>query len=167
MKAKCIIFLIAVVSLNTNCGDNKAATNEKQITSNTSAEKKEDKDNTPATSGDGVIGIWKLQKEVFDDNGNGIPDEEELKKAYSNNYMLQLNGDGSCRIQQMFTGRYEKKTENGRDMLYVYRKKVEGEEDKDPLPDIYQITSLKIDELALQIMEAGEPSSFWFFKRLK
>jgi len=52
-------------------------------------------------------------------------------------------------------------------MLYVYRKKVEKEEDKDPPPDIFQITSLKKDELVLQIIEAGEPSSFWFFKRIK
>jgi hypothetical protein len=66
----------------------------------------------------------------------------------------------------MFTGRYEKKTENGRDMLYVYRKKVEGEEDKDPPPDIFQITSVRKDELVLQIIMSGKPSSFWLFKRI-
>jgi hypothetical protein len=67
----------------------------------------------------------------------------------------------------MFTGRYEKKTENGRPMLYVYRKSVEKEEDKDPPPDIFQVTSLKKDELVLQIITLGEPSSFWFFNRIK
>jgi len=116
--------------------------------------------------GEGIVGTWKLRLEVFDDNGNRIPDEAEMKKGYSNNYQLQLNADGTCRIQQMFTGRYERKTENGRDMLKVYRKRVEGEEDKDPPPDIFQVTSLKKDELVLQIIEAGEPSSFWFFKRV-
>jgi hypothetical protein len=51
-------------------------------------------------------------------------------------------------------------------MLYVYRKKVEGEEDKDPPPDIFQITSVRKDELVLQIIMSGKPSSFWLFKRI-
>lgn len=168
MKTRSMIYLLVAMTLFTNCGDNKAATNEKQIANSPSTEKKDEKDNGAANSpGTGLTGTWKLQKEVFDDNGNRVPDEAELKKAYGNNYMLQLNADGTCRIQQMFNGRYEKKIEHGRDMLYVYRKKVEGEEDKDPIPDVYQITSQKNDELVLQIIEAGEPSSFWFFKRIK
>ena len=166
MKTQSITFLVAISSLLINCGNNKAATNDTQLTNSSSTEKKEEPGNVAAPSGDVLVGTWKLQKEVFDDNSNRIPDQEELKKAYSNNYMLQFNADGSCRIQQMFTGRYEKKVEKGRDMLYVYRKKIEGEEDTDPIPDVYQVTSMKKDELVLQIVDAGTPGSFWFFKRI-
>jgi hypothetical protein len=166
MKIRSMILLVATSFLLISCGNNKAATNETQSADNSSTEKKEEPVSVAAASGEGIVGTWKLRLEVFDDNGNRIPDEAEMKKGYSNNYNFQFNADGTCRIQQMFTGRYEKKTENGRDMLYVYRKKVEGEEDKDPLPDIFQITSVKKDELVLQIIMAGEPSSFWFFKRI-
>src|SRR5687768_8346059 len=164
MKARSMTFLAGIIFLLTNCGNNKAATDETPLANNTTTENKE---SASAAPGNGLVGTWKLRLEVFDDNGNRIPDEEEMKKGYGNNYQLQLNADGTCRIQQVFTGRYEKKIENGRDMLYVYRKKIEGEEDKDPIPDIYQITSLKKDELVLQIIDAGGPSSFWFFKRIK
>src|SRR5688572_19267384 len=169
MRSTLTFFLITTMFLLTNCGDDKQAPTNESSANNSP---KQNKSETPFSStssitGDGIVGNWKLRLEVFDDNGNRIPDEAEMKKAYSNNYQLQLNADGTCRIQQMFTGRYEKKIENGRDMLYVYRKKIEGEEDKDPIPDIYQITSLKKDELVLQIIDAGGPSSFWFFKRIK
>lgn len=158
-------FIIAAFLL-ANCGEKKDATTKEEIASNATV-KSEDPTPVSASGSNSLVGTWKLRLEVFDDNSNRVPDEEELKKGYANNYMLQLNADGSCRIQQVFTGRYEKKVEDGRDMLYVYRKKVEGEEDKDPIPDIFQITSLKKDELVLQIIDAAGPSSFWFFKRIK
>lgn len=43
-------------------------------------------------------------------------------------------------------------------MLYVYRKKAEDEEVKDP-PDIFQIISVKQDALVLQIIESAKSSS--------
>jgi len=161
-----IILGAAFVTLS-NCGNNKAATTEQPAINNTSSENKEAKPISSTSLADDLVGTWKLRLEVFDDNSNRVPDEEEMKKGYGNNYLFQFNADGTCRIQQIFTGRYEKKTENGRPMLYVYRKRVEKEEDKDPPPDIYQITSFKKDELVLQNILAGEPSSFWFFKRIK
>jgi len=161
-----MIILVAAIVALTNCGNNKAAITEQSIANNTATEIKETQPTSPTQSGDDMVGTWKLRLEVFDDNSNRVPDEAEMKKGYGNNYMFQFNADGTCRIQQMFTGRYEKKTENGRPMLYVYRKRIEKEEDKDPPPDIFQITSLKKDELVLQIITLGEPSSFWFFKRI-
>lgn len=166
MKPGSVILLVVALSSFTNCGENKTTATEQPTINNTTIENKKVQTNPSTSSGNGITGTWKLRLEVFDDNGNRVPDEEEMKKGYGNNYMLQLNADGTCRIQQMFTGRYEKVNENGRDMLKVYRKRVEGEEDKDPLPDIYQLTSVKKDELVLQIVEAGEPSSFWFFQRI-
>ena len=161
-----MIILVAAIVALTNCGNNKAAITEQSIANNTATEIKETQPTSPTQSGDDMVGTWKLRLEVFDDNSNRVPDEAEMKKGYGNNYMFQFNADGTCRIQQMFTGRYEKKTENGRPMLYVYRKRIEKEEDKDPPPDIFQVTSLKKDELVLQIITLGEPSSFWFFKRI-
>jgi len=163
---KSLLSFIVAGFLLTNCGEKKDASTRKEIANN-SAVKSQEPAHASAVAANGLVGTWKLNLEVFDDNGNRVPDEAEMKKGYANNYMLQLNADGTCRIQQVFTGRYEKKIEDGRDMLYVYRKKVEGEEDKDPIPDIYQVTSLKKDELVLQIIDAGGPSSFWFFKRIK
>ena len=163
---KSLFSLIVAVFLLTNCGEKKDASTNKEIANNSEV-KSQEPAHASAVAGNDLVGTWKLRLEVFDDNSNRIPDEEEMKKGYSNNYMLQLNADGTCRIQQVFTGRYEKKIEDGRDMLYVYRKKIEGEEDKDPIPDIYQITSQKKDELVLQIIDAAGPSSFWFFKRIK
>lgn len=149
------------------CGENKAVNeNLPADTSSNQTAAVSDPGESPVTDND-IVGTWKLRLEVFDDNGNRIPDEEEMKKGYGNNYMLQLNADGTCRIQQVYTGRYETITEDGRKMLKVYRKRIEGEEDKDPIPDIYQIISVKKDELVLQINDAGGPGSFWFFKRIK
>lgn len=119
----------------------------------------------PSSGGTGLIGTWKMDTEIFDDNGNRIIDEEERKKAYGNRYQLQLNDDGTCKIQGMFTGRWETKNENGYPMLYIYRKKVEGEETVDPPPDVYGIVQMDATDLILQVMLAGEPSSFWLFKR--
>jgi hypothetical protein len=163
---KSIIILVAAIVALSNCGNNKAASTEQPIANITATENKEVQATSSTPSGDDMVGTWKLRLEVYDDNGNRIPDEEEMKKGYSNNYMFQFNADGTCRIQQIFTGRYEKKTEKGRPMLYVYRKRVEKEEEKDPPPDIFQITSIKKDELVLQVITMGDPSSFWFFKRI-
>lgn len=121
----------------------------------------------PPAPDEDIVGIWKLNLDCFDHNGNRVLDDDELKKGIPNNYILQLNADGTCKLQQVFSGRYEIKTENGRKMLRVYRKKVEGEEDKDPLPDVYEIKSVKKDELILLVIDAMGPTSFWIFKRVK
>ena len=98
-------------------GNNKAATTETQLATKTPSEKKISHSDDVNISADGILGNWKLRLEVFDDNGNRVPDEAELKKGYAKNYSLQLNADGTCRMQQMFTGRYQQVTEKGREML--------------------------------------------------
>lgn len=163
MKHTFLIFLIASISIFPNCGENKSTTNEQAKESNSTTENKKAETTSTATSGDGIVGTWKLHLEVYDDNGNRIPDEAEMQKGTYNSYRFQFNADGSCRIQTMLTGRYERKTENGLDKLYVYRKKIEGEEENDPPPDVYLITSLNKDELVLRFFKA---EIFWFFKRI-
>lgn len=113
--------------------------------------------------GDGIVGTWKLKLETSDDNGNKALDEEERKKGFKNNYVFQFKADGSCKIQQIYNGRYEVKTEGGKQMLYVHRARVVGEEEKDPVPDIYRIIILNKTELVL--LEQIGNLTFWIFER--
>lgn len=109
------------------------------------------------------MGYWKLTLEAYDENENKILDEAERKKGIKNKYTFRFNADGSCRIQETFSGRYEIKTERGNKMLYVYRNRVVGEEDKDPVPDVYRITSMNKNELVL--LENIGDLTFWVFER--
>ena len=115
------------------------------------------------SSGDGITGFWKLTLEAYDDNGNKILDEAERKKGIKNNYTYRFKADGTCRIQEFYNGRYEIKTEGGKKVLYVYRARVVGEEDKDPVPDVYLITSMTKDEMVL--LEKIGDLTFWVFGR--
>jgi hypothetical protein len=120
------------------------------------------KENTVAQ--DGIVGTWMMHLDAFDHNQNEELDADERAKAVANRYRMQLNADGTCRLMDLFTGRYETKTENGKKILRVFRKKVEGEEDKDPPPDVYMIKSLTKGELILYI---NLSTNFWIFKREK
>ena len=64
---------------------------------------------------------------------------------------------------ETFKGRYEIKTENGNKMLYVFRNRVVGEEDKDPVPDVYRIISESKNELVL--LENEGNLTFWVFEK--
>jgi hypothetical protein len=145
------------------CGNNKAA----QET--TVAETKQQPEVAAATtrdqpSGDDIVGNWKLTLEAYDDNSNKILDEAERKKGIKNNYSFRFNADGSCQIQQIFKGRYEVKTEGDKKILYVYRNRVVGEEEKDPPPDVYRIISMNKNELVLLEQEGN--LTFWVFERI-
>ena len=105
--------------------------------------------------------------DAFDKNDNEVLDEDERKTAITNNYVLQLNANGTCRIQGFYNGTYKVKEEGGKKILEVQRKKIEGEETEDPIPDIYHIKSLTKDEMILLTTEAGFTVTFWIFKRLK
>jgi hypothetical protein len=57
------------------------------------------------------------------------------------------------------------KTKGGNKILFVYRNRVRGEEEKDPPPDVYRIVSLSKNELVL--LEEMEGLTFWVFERGK
>jgi hypothetical protein len=156
-----LIFFIAFALLIA-CSNNKA-TEEKTISN--SGEKNEVALATETTqpSGEGIVGYWKLTLEAYDDNGNKALDEEERKKGIKNKYTYRFNADGSCQIQDFYKGRYEEKTENGNKMLYVYRNRIVGEEDKDPVPDAYRITSMNKNQIVL--LEQQGNLTFWVFER--
>lgn len=116
------------------------------------------------TPGEGIVGSWKLKLETSDDNENQVLDEAERKKGFKNNYSFVFKADGSCKIQQVYSGRYEVKNLNGKQLLYVYRARVVGEEDKDPAPDIYRVISLTKTEMVLLEQEGN--LTFWIFERV-
>jgi hypothetical protein len=64
----------------------------------------------------------------------------------------------------VYKGRYEVKTEGDKKMLYVYRNRIVGAEEKDPPPDIYRITSMSKNELVL--LEDIGNRAFWIFERV-
>lgn len=118
---------------------------------------------TNQPSGEGIEGLWKLTWEAYDDNKNKILDEAERKKGFKNNYIFRFNADGSCKIQEFYKGHYEVKKEDDKKMLYVYRNRIEGYEEKDPPPDIYRIISMNKTELVL--LEDLGNLTFWVFER--
>lgn len=144
------------------CSSNKASDKKTASKSEAPSEAALNTETNPS-SGDGIVGYWKLTLEAYDDNGNRVLDEEEKKKGIKNNYTYRFNADGSCKIQETFKGRYEEKTENGNKMLNVYRNRVVGEEDKDPVPDVYRIISMSKDQLVL--LEREGNLTFWVFER--
>jgi hypothetical protein len=149
-------FLIIACGSNNSTQETKAANATEQQPASAPSE-------STQPSGDGITGFWKLKLEAYDDNGNKTLDEEERKKGFKNNYTYRFNTDGSCQIQGSFKGRYEEKTESGIKMLYVYRNRVVGEEDKDPVPDVYRIISMSKNELVL--LEREGNLTFWVFER--
>lgn len=114
-------------------------------------------------SGEGIAGSWKLSIEAYDENSNKVLDEAERKKGIKNKYSFRFNADGTCKIQEVYSGRYEVKTEGGNKILYVYRNAIKGEEEEAPVPDVYLITSMGKKELVL-LDKAGD-LTFWVFER--
>jgi len=120
MKVRSIIVLIAIMFFTTNCGDNKAASNETQQVTNPSA-------SNPSAQGDDIIGEWELVGSILDANDNLQIDEDERKKLESPGYKdyMTLNRDGSG----LFTvakmdGRYKitEQENNGKKNLTWYDK---------------------------------------------
>ncbi len=144
------------------CSNNKAAP---ETTTAEIKQQPETASNTATSqpSGDGIAGFWKLTLECYDNNGNKVPDDDERKKGIKNHYAFRFNGDGSCKIQEFYKGRYEVKNEGDKKMLYVHRNRVVGEEEKDPPPDIYRIISMSKNELVL--LEDLGNLTFWIFER--
>ena len=110
MKTRFIFFYVAGIFLLSNCGDNKAATNDKQQANNpTSEKKKEAASNSPAPRDD-IIGEWELVGSIVDTNDNLQLDEEERKNlkiaAYKDYMKLNRDGSGLFTIAKM-DGRYE------------------------------------------------------------
>jgi hypothetical protein len=160
------LLVLAIILLGcTNHTANKGST-ESNIVKNTSEVQPPNSQQNPTDAvspGEGVVGYWKLALEAYDDNDNRQLDAEERSKGFSNRYSFRFNADKSCRIMDMFKGHYEIEEKNGKKLLNVYRDKVAGEEESDPPPDIYLVTSMSNDEMVL--LETLGNHTFWVFKR--
>ena len=156
-----LIFLFAFGS-QIACSSNNAAEAEKVSVQEQKSTKASTMGITQIPSDD-IVGYWKLSLEAYDENENKILDEDERKKGIKNKYTYRFNADGSCQIQETFRGTYKEKTEKGHKMLYVYRNRVVGEEDRDPVPDVYRIISMSKTQLVLLEQEGN--LTFWVFER--
>ncbi len=161
MKRK--LLLINFILLAMACNNNTAQETSASVSTTAEPAKAGIDDQKTGPQGEGIVGLWKLTLEAYDDNGNKILDDDERKKGIKNRYIYRFNADGSCKIQELYKGRYEQKTENGIKMLYVYRNRIPEEEDKDPEPDIYQVISMNNTKMVL--LEKIGNLVFWEFEK--
>lgn len=109
---------------------------------------------------DGIIGSWSLVLQAFDDNSNGILDEQERKKGNTNKHFYQFNTDGTCLIHTLkLKGYYEQKNEGGRKRLYTYV----YDEGTPVRENAWYIISVSKTEL---ILLSQDKYAFWIFKRV-
>jgi hypothetical protein len=110
MKLTSFSLLISFVFVLISCGDNKAATSDKQEANTSSPEKKENPASGLSAQEDDIIGEWDLVGAVVDTNDNLQIDEDERKKlesaAYKDYMKLNRDGSGLFTIAKM-KGRYE------------------------------------------------------------
>ena len=166
MKKTSIMLSASVLVFVAGCSDNKSSTSNTQLTTEKVAEKAASQ-TANSSSGDGIVGTWEMTKEAFDKNENKILDDDERKAATGNRYRMEFSADGTCRTQNYFSNTYKVRQEGGEKILEIQRHRVEGEETKDPPPDIYKIKSLTKDEMVLLVTDAGFDMSFWIFDRLR
>jgi len=158
MRSNSLMTFIIAAFFLTNCGDNKASTNE---TNNSSSEKKEGPASSSSAQGDDIIGEWELLGFVGDTNDNLQIDEEERKNLKTPSYKdyLKLNSDGTglFTIAKM-EGRYEAKPkENGEKDYLTWYDKANGP---------HKIgTIIKVTKDELHIKEPGGNGLF-IWKRL-
>ena len=153
------IILIAAVSCNsneqkepiTNDGNQAANNDDNQKPANGSAD-------IPAEMKN-ILGEWKLDRRLRDDNGNHKVDAEEEKTAIPNVEMeLKLNADGTCKFETVMDGTYKLvPAQDGRTMLAI----------KDLSGTAYPITQYinSVTEKELVINTVGGGSGFDIYKR--
>ena len=122
MKFKSILFCAAAIFILTNCGDNKAATDEKLQTNDPSSEKKAEPATNSSVQDNDIIGEWEMVGSIGDTNDNLQIDEDErknLKPASFKDYMkLNSDGTGLFTVAKM-EGRYEAKAEESGGKQYL------------------------------------------------
>jgi hypothetical protein len=150
-----IAMLITVISCNSkgqkNAENSPANTDDKQKTTAASANIPQGMEN--------ILGEWKLDRKLRDDNGNHKIDEDEEKTAMPGvkNYM-KLNGDGTCKFETLMDGKYEIVTgDDGRQKLAI--QDLQGTK----YPISLYIVSVTENELVLNTIAGG--SGFEIYKQ--
>jgi hypothetical protein len=174
MKQTCMTFLIAGIFFFANCGENQAATNEKQLADNAEPTTENPASATP-TSDDGIVGTWKLTMEAYDDNNNSTLDDEERKSGIKNStpqalhdYKMQFNANGTCKIEGRYNGTYKLTEDGGKKILLVDTEARQGLNGRQ-VPasrSKYYIKSMTSSELLLLAEVSGVTFTFWLFKKV-
>ena len=153
------IVLIAAVSCNSN--EQKEPT-----TNNENKAGNPDENQKPASESAGIpaemkkiLGEWKLDRRLRDDNGNHKVDAEEEKTAIPNVEMeLKLNADGTCKFETVMDGTYKLVPgDDGRQVLVI--KDLSGT----AYPIKQYINSVTEKELVINTVAGG--SGFDIYKR--
>jgi len=160
MKTNFFITIILAVFFLTNCGDNKAATDEKHQTDNHSVEKKAEPVTNSSEQGDDITGEWEMVGSVMDANNNLQVDEEErknLKSTAVKDYMkFNRDGTGLFTVAKM-EGRYESTPKENGKKYFTWHDEANGP---------HKIgTVLKVTKDELHIKEPGG-SGLFVWKRL-
>lgn len=106
-----------------------------------------------------ILGDWKLDRRLRDDNGNHKVDAEEEKTAIPNVEMeLKLNADGTCKFETVMDGTYKLVPGgDGRTLLEI--KDLSGA----AYPIKQYINSVTENELVINTVAGG--SGFDIYKR--
>jgi hypothetical protein len=166
-----IIIIVAITTASVSCKskaqkDAQANTDNKE---NTMKENNQEKagDQPKATSAsanipqgmENILGEWKLDKTLRDENGNHKIDDNEQNAVIESNNSIKLNADGTCKYETIMDGRYEITTEeDGRKRLVYYD--MSGAQ----YPMKLYINSVNKDELVININNGGG-SQFEIYKR--
>jgi hypothetical protein len=161
---KMIFFITAIAAMLisvTSCNSNDKS--EKTLKENSPKTDDQQKANTISpnipTGMESLIGEWKLDKTLRDENGNHKIDDNEQNAVIESNNSIKLNADGTCKYETIMDGRYEITTEeDGRKRLVYYD--MSGAQ----YPMKLYINSVNKDELVININNGGG-SQFEIYKR--
>lgn len=153
------LMLTAVVSCNSSeQKDANTSTGNSPVNTEDKQEPKTGSANVPADM-ENILGEWKLDRRLRDDNGNHKLDAEEEKTALSGvENQMKLNADGTCKFETVMDGHYTIVTEeDGRKRLAI--KDLAGAD----YPLRLYVTSVSDKELVLNTVAGG--SGFDVYKR--
>lgn len=153
------IILIAAISCNGNEQRDQTTSSENQAANPDNNQKPANGSADIPAEMKNILGEWKLDKRLRDDNGNHKVDTEEEKTAIPNVEMeLRLNADGTCKFETVMDGTYKLVPgEGGRMMLEI--KDLSGT----PYPIAQYINSVTEKELVINTVAGG--SGFDIYKR--
>ncbi len=162
MKTICLPLVMAILITAISC--NNKSQNEAQekqaetIVKDDGLQSKANSSNIPSDM-QNILGEWKLDRKLRDDNGNGKIDGEEEKTAITDaeNY-LKFNANGTCKFEAVMDGKYEIITAaDGRKRIVIHD--MAGTQ----YPFQLYIVSVSENELVVNAVMGG--SGFEIYKR--
>ena len=166
MKNIFVVFTGIILIASTSCNNASEKSSDSDNTSKVNSSTSEDEKQNPSKGSavipagmENILGEWKLDRRVRDDNDNHKIDGEEEKTAIMNpGGYLKFNADGTCKFETVMDGTYEIITEEeGKKRLVI--KDLSGT----PYPMPQYIVSVTDKELVINNVNSG--SAFDIYKR--